>query len=1380
MKKFTFFMTMFIAFAMTAFAQIDTSKEYRLKYTAGTQELYMNIGTSSANTHGHVNVVAFAEDDSQIFTFISNGDETYKLKSKSGSYLQGHAWNVNATTSEADAMSLTFEAVSIENLEYKIKWYNPSKGANKYFKVEAVAADGYVYHPFGDADAGAVFQLVEVTTVEPELPTEEEIATRVAAANEALAFEGVGYPTAAPRATLQAAIEALNAEGSTENYVALQAAINAYYATEDVVLPEAGKAYTITMVTNAGNKFYLNYTGEDVAMTARTNDELPESAKFVCEAGDNGAVAMKTNDGKYLVYHSKYAGVNWLQNGGNTKGFQDEKSEMTNITFAKLAAGGNVSATNAEVFGLLSWYGMRGYDTGKNENTYGYMVLKTDGSDYDGASAPFFNNNFSSAFILEEVEVAVVEPEPELPALEITGYTPTEAVESLETITITFNDEIEGTFDMMAMDQIYLGSRSNGCSYVVDGNVLTITPFNAITTPGEYALVIPEGLISRKVNGEKISLNGEIAFTVKEATVVEPEPEVPTVDGIIVGLNNIPEAVTAPADIKTGYYLLKQVNDDAAGSGTLGYIKADAEMVNAAVSTTATAPTAGANNEATYVWYVEKADDGSITIATANKAAYWQAPWQGQKNLAAEPSALGVVTESVSLGGKTATPTQGSAMISNNNPDNLSLVHYSGRKLGSWNDANPASVWFVEFIEVDIEDLNVLSEVEITYNYTYNGQTVKTENFTVAKGTALPAITLPYGVVTQTVLPETATETATYEIVCELDLAQLPFAPAASYGEIEKWYYMTIHATAPDYLYYAEGQEYIPLNVESLPEENLDAYTWAFVGNPFTGYQIVNKLAGESMILSSANPNGNDGNTFPILVDATAVPEGNNTHWDASISSHAENGFFLAQHGTTYNMNNRSDKLAYWTGGADAGSTFLLTEREITVEPEEPTVPTLNETVVFDFANNSWGIPTMEENNYSSIKTAGEYTDGVNTIKIDPTANKGSYIYDNKGFLNISKTGSKITLPAFNFAVEKIEVVGHSSATSYPNVDMNVYVGETAVSTACIGSTATSTFEIAADNQAAGNVYELVIGSNGGNYSSIMYITYIKVYPAENKLEAPAFDLASGVYVGEQTVNVHSATADIEGVTDVTYYYTTDGNEPTVEDEETDGEIIITESCTLKVIVELTYGDKVYVSASTSAEYIISEAVTYHRAVAVENGSYFLAANGHVAAPLANNVLPAVETTIDGNDLTEAAYYAITLEEAAEAGTYYIKDVNGNYIYTSSTYGTSGPKLSSNGAYVPMSSWTITIADDENSTATIVSEGLTLVYDTAAGVFKVTDSVSSDMILPTFYGVYATGIENVITNGEAIESIYDLTGRKIETITKGGIYIVNGKKVLVK
>ena len=42
-----------------------------------------------------------------------------------------------------------------------------------------------------------------------------------------------------------------------------------------------------------------------------------------------------------------------------------------------------------------------------------------------------------------------------------------------------------------------------------------------------------------------------------------------------------------------------------------------------------------------------------------------------------------------------------------------------------------------------------------------------------------------------------------------------------------------------------------------------------------------------------------------------------------------------------------------------------------------------------------------------------------------------------------------------------------------------------------------------------------------------------------------------------------------------------------------------------------------------------------------------------------------------------------------------------------------------------------------------------------------------------------TGIEDVDAEVEK-DVIHDLTGRKIETITKGGIYIVNGKKVLVK
>ena len=42
-----------------------------------------------------------------------------------------------------------------------------------------------------------------------------------------------------------------------------------------------------------------------------------------------------------------------------------------------------------------------------------------------------------------------------------------------------------------------------------------------------------------------------------------------------------------------------------------------------------------------------------------------------------------------------------------------------------------------------------------------------------------------------------------------------------------------------------------------------------------------------------------------------------------------------------------------------------------------------------------------------------------------------------------------------------------------------------------------------------------------------------------------------------------------------------------------------------------------------------------------------------------------------------------------------------------------------------------------------------------------------------------TDIENVEVENE-VKAIYDLTGRKVDEITAPGIYIVNGKKTLVK
>ena len=54
------------------------------------------------------------------------------------------------------------------------------------------------------------------------------------------------------------------------------------------------------------------------------------------------------------------------------------------------------------------------------------------------------------------------------------------------------------------------------------------------------------------------------------------------------------------------------------------------------------------------------------------------------------------------------------------------------------------------------------------------------------------------------------------------------------------------------------------------------------------------------------------------------------------------------------------------------------------------------------------------------------------------------------------------------------------------------------------------------------------------------------------------------------------------------------------------------------------------------------------------------------------------------------------------------------------------------------------------------------------------ESVSYGLRLPG-----ATGIEEVVVEN-GVKAIYDLTGRRVESVTAPGIYIVNGKKVLVK
>ena len=218
--------------------------------------------------------------------------------------------------------------------------------------------------------------------------------------------------------------------------------------------------------------------------------------------------------------------------------------------------------------------------------------------------------------------------------------------------------------------------------------------------------------------------------------------------------------------------------------------------------------------------------------------------------------------------------------------------------------------------------------VNVVYSFTFKGEEKMREENACAVGDVYPEITstFPFGI--SATKPEGTIQVegsdATVTMVIELQ-ENLPFKYATSYKEIEKWYHLKFGANSY-YISHDASINYIKVSAETRPVDNWEAYQWAFVGNPFDGYKIYNKATGEASILSSSTTmSGTTGAGTWAVMTSAPVPEGNNEYWYATASTHGTNGFYLAQKGYNNNrLNNRDGNLAYWTDGADGGSTFTV------------------------------------------------------------------------------------------------------------------------------------------------------------------------------------------------------------------------------------------------------------------------------------------------------------------------------------------------------------------------------------------------------------------------------------------------------------------------
>ena len=226
-------------------------------------------------------------------------------------------------------------------------------------------------------------------------------------ANRLLSIERVGHPAinSSLRTTLSAAVE-----GS--DVATLQAAIDTYMSTtdEDIILPKDGQAYTMTAATKDGKKFYMKYTDSGYTMVETTesdNTNYHEGAILICRDLGDGKYAFQNTAGKYMCWK----GIDTNSGAHNSnKGFSNSYSaDHTWIEVKKIVKGNKVGGSQSDLFGAVAVSGYRNND--KDHYIAYYVINKTSGA-YNQANAPYYDDTYTSAILIEPVATVTYNPQP--------------------------------------------------------------------------------------------------------------------------------------------------------------------------------------------------------------------------------------------------------------------------------------------------------------------------------------------------------------------------------------------------------------------------------------------------------------------------------------------------------------------------------------------------------------------------------------------------------------------------------------------------------------------------------------------------------------------------------------------------------------------------------------------------------------------------------------------------------------------------------------------------------------------------------------------------------------------------------------------------------
>ena len=649
--------------------------------------------------------------------------------------------------------------------------------------------------------------------------------------------------------------------------------------------------------------------------------------------------------------------------------------------------------------------------------------------------------------------------------------------------------------------------------------------------------------------------------------------------------------------------------------------------------------------------------------------------------------------------------------------------------------------------------------VTVKYSFTWNGVEKGIQTTETIGGELYPDVDfeLPFGVAATKPDGEIDAKEAVDGVITKTIVLEstLPFAYADSYENINNWYYIQMHSSGGAYsrfLQYAET--YIEwADVTRTISENA-LYTWGFIGDPFTGFKLVNYGApADANAVVSAKDSGNP--SFGTIADAVA--------WNIKASrTNPDSKYFCFQYpGSNQYMNAQDGKVAFW-GDNDQGSTMWVTERDMTGATE------LQELV--DKVN------AVKAGYQGAIGTAvGNLTEESVTIVANALATAENILaLDGRTPEQIS--GAHIALQA---AIDGLVTVQPTEGKFY---------------------TIASASEQNEDSRTGKMIYVNADGGMKFDVADNTNLGYLFQFEAAGEGQFYMYNVAKDRYLS--TANAHNAgqekslAEEITGAKKVTIANL--GRENVVGLWPEGGAMIHAQDAN-SVVVAWNNEENNNGSAWRIVEVEDPTTASFDLTIG-EAGYATLYLGCAVTVPAGVKAFPVTvdgEWPVFGEPLTTipantGVIIAGNTGEAAAAGTY-------RFNYTAPVAAIEGNQLQGSTidsykegpAYVlgyinvagegeeernEVGFYTATLNRDKDGNAT----GTTYFKNNANKAYLPASVASGAASYSFRFGEGTTGISEVKGESGNVKGIYDLTGRRVETITAPGIYVVNGKKVLVK